>query len=236
MTIPVWIRANAWREIFTRIFEDWQIQVNVYPAWLINPETGRRLKLDMLCPEFDLAVRFEGVQRKGQTRSRPSLEEEEQEQIRQKARVDICEQHGVSLLVIDVTADNVKTLLQEVDITLSQIKRNVTEPTLQDKINQARTTASTLTRHLKTARNLKIYADLWEDRQYQLAKPKATSEPAAPALELTAGMDVEHAVFGLGTVVSTEPSGHDTVITVDFLEVGRKTLAASLVADKLKVL
>ena len=46
-------------------------------------------------------------------------------------------------------------------------------------------------------------------------------------------MEVEHTHFGPGVVLSTKPQNGDTLITVDFVTAGQKTLAASLVGGKL---
>lgn len=233
MTIPVWQRTNGWREIFTRIFEPWAVQVSVYPEWLVNPQTNRRLKLDFLCHEIRLAIRLEGVEgsRKSQRPRRLSLEEEEQKQSRDDARVVVCRQHGIELLVIDVTQDSIRPIFRELDVKFSQIKRQVDDETVLTEINQSRAKASELARRVKNVEGLKLFADLWSDRQYDVP----TSEQSAPAqtVTFTVGMDVEHAVFGLGTITEAVPSGNDTILTVDFLDVGPKTLAASLVADKL---
>jgi hypothetical protein len=47
-------------------------------------------------------------------------------------------------------------------------------------------------------------------------------------------MEVEHTAFGPGVVIAINPSGNDTLLTVDFITAGQKTLAASLVGDKLR--
>jgi hypothetical protein len=47
-------------------------------------------------------------------------------------------------------------------------------------------------------------------------------------------MEVEHTAFGPGVVIAATPSDDDTLVTVDFITAGQKTLMASLVADKLR--
>ena len=41
-----YLAISAWREILARIFTGFDEQDNVSPAWLVNPATNRRLKLD----------------------------------------------------------------------------------------------------------------------------------------------------------------------------------------------
>ncbi len=229
---PVWMRVNAWREIFTRIFQHVETKVNVYPEWLINPATRRRLKLDIFCPEIGVAVRFEGLQGK-QRRQRPSLEEEIQQRARDNARVEMCQAHGINLIVIDAAADSPKTVFQTIDRMLSRAGRRVKDIELAQKMAQARAIAATLSRRIEYSKNLKLYAELWEDRQYQVPEPIQTPTPANGSVSFTVGMEVEHITFGPGVVLAITPSGDDTLLTVDFVTAGQKTLAASLVSDKL---
>ena len=71
MSLSDWRIANGWREVFARVFEDFYAQYNVSPDWLKNPATNRRLKLDILYPQLNIAVRFEGLH--GKKRRRLSL-------------------------------------------------------------------------------------------------------------------------------------------------------------------
>lgn len=231
-TLPVWRVTNGWREIFARIFENVTTQFNVTPEWLVNPATNRRLKLDLLYPELHVAVRFEGLQ--GQKRRRRlSLEEEAQLQVRQDARVEVCRQHGIHLVVVNVATGQPPRVFQQLDVALSRTKAGLPDPALRQQITRARSLITSLSVRVRTLEDLKLYADLWADRQYQLSEP--AEAPAAPpsAVTFTAGMEVEHTAFGPGVVISTAPSNGDTLITVDFITAGQKTLAASLVAGKL---
>jgi hypothetical protein len=231
--IPVWMITNAWREIFVRLFEAEPVQLNVTPEWLVNPETKRRLKLDILYPELGLAVRFEGLQSK-QRRTRLSLEEEAQLRARHDARLTMCEAHGISLIVIDLIAGEPAAVFQEIDTALSRAIQRSRSNALSAKLKQLRASAAMLSRKINTLADLKLYADLWQDRQYQVLDVAATPQPQPQqAITYREGMNVEHAVFGPGVVIKTTPSNGDTLITVDFITAGQKTLAASLVAGKL---
>ena len=67
--------VNAWREILARVFDDPDLLTNVSPDWLVNPGSGRRLKLDCLCRPLGVAVRFSGLTSKGQRRrQRPRVD------------------------------------------------------------------------------------------------------------------------------------------------------------------
>jgi hypothetical protein len=231
----MWMQANAWREIFARAFENWPVQVNISPEWLINPETNRRLKLDLFYPEAHVAVRFEGIQPE-KRKARPSLEEEEQQRARESARVEVCREHGVHLLLIDAATEDIAAEFLQVDVILSQAQRALTDVTWQNNLKSARAIIAQIGRPLKQINSLKTYADLWEDRQFKMAIPQENQPPPAPPTVFAVGMEVNHQLFGLGTILEVEPSGTDVILTVDFLEAGKKMFAASLVADKLSAL
>lgn len=232
--LPMWLQTNAWREIFARIFQDVETKFNISPEWLVNPATNRRLKLDMLYPTLGVAVRFEGLQGKHQRR-RPTLEEEVQQHTRDNARVVQCEAHGIALIVVDTHQPEPKTTFQEIDVQLSRAGQHLETTGHREAIRQARATAASISRRIKTLADLKLYADLWEDRQYKdIPPPEPATNPSSSVSHFTTGMSVEHTAFGPGVVLVVTPSEDDTLVTVDFVTAGQKTLAASLVGDKLR--
>ena len=231
--LPVWMVTNAWREILARIFEDIETQFNISPEWLVNPTTNRRLKLDMLYPKIGVAVRFEGLQGK-QRKRRLSLEEEAQVRTRREARIAVCQDHDIHLIVIDLVEDKPQANFQRIDEALSRAGQNAQSDELRRSIKETRIIASKLAHKITSETDLKLYTELWDDRQYQVSKPVKTTSPATTsAISYTEGMEVEHVIFGPGVVLSTTPSETDILITVDFITAGQKTLAASLVSDKL---
>lgn len=234
--LPIWMQTNAWREIFARVFEDVKTEVNVSPEWLINPATNRRLKLDMLYPDLGVAVRFEGLQGK-QRRRRPSLEEEIQQSTRDDARLALCRAHGIELIAFNVAADAPKTVFRMVDEALSRAGRQAKDSEQRKKIKQVRSAASTLAYRLKqSVSNLKLYAELWQDRQFnQIPEPPQTAAPGPNSIDFRSGMEVEHTIFGPGVITDIKPSGDDQLLTIDFVTAGQKTLAVSLVTDKLRL-
>ncbi len=235
MSTPTWRAANGWREIFARIFVEFTPELNVTPDWLVNPTTNRRLKLDMLYPKIGVAVRLEGVQGAGR-RPRLSLEEEAQKQVREDARVTVCRRRGIELIVVEVDSEKIGKIFQAIEMALSRAGQKA-DAQLRPSIRQARHTASAIGLKIKSPADLNLYADLWNDRQYRTPEPAAAPTPAAePArpVDFAVGMAVEHPAFGPGAIISIVPSGGDTLIAVDFVTAGQKTLAASLVAGKLK--
>jgi hypothetical protein len=231
-SLPPWAGVNAWREVFTRIFTKTEEQLNVFPEWLVNPTTKRRLKLDLLYPEIGVAVRFEGLQG-AQRRPRPSLEEEEQEQQRQAARPEVCRAHGIELIVVN-PGDTPPTVFRAIDMALSRAGQRAQPAAARQKITQCRAAAADLARRVKSPHDLNVYAELWQDRQYQpTAKPTPTPAQPKKTPRFTPGMEVEHVIFGPGVVLAVTPSGNDTMLSVDFVIAGPKTLALSLVSGKL---
>jgi hypothetical protein len=231
--LPVWLRANAWREIFARIFEKMEVKNSVFPEWLINPATNRRLKLDLLYPEIGVAMRLEGLSGK-QRRQRPSLEEEEQQRVRLQARADVCRTHGIELIMVNA-GDPPRTVFRAIDEALSRAGQRTKDAEVLQKISQARAATTNLSRRIRQDRDLNLYADLWQDRLYQIPEsaPPETPAPTGQAIVFIEGMEVEHTAFGPGVVLTVTPSGEDTLVLVDFVTAGQKTLAASLVGDKL---
>jgi hypothetical protein len=230
--LPAWQKTNAWREIFARIFDGLETQFSISPDWLINPATNRRLKLDMLYPEIGVAIRFEGLQSK-QRRRRMSLEEEVQARTRVEARVAVCLEHDIYLILVDLVEGKPQAIWQQIDTALGRAGQRVLDEVIGQKIKTARAEASRLARKMAKDNNLKLYVDLWQDRQYRQSEPSQNESPVSISGSYTAGMEVEHTSFGPGIILSTAPSDGDILITVDFITAGRKTLAASLVGDKL---
>lgn len=236
----IWINANAWREILMRILNGFTAEYDVSPDWLVNPETGRRLKLDLLYPEIGVAVRFQGLQGREQ-RQRPSLEEEQQQKTRDAARAELCEAHGISLVSIDVVAGQPRAILRELSMALSTASRRLAKSDLPpprkgaliEQVSQARSRLDDVARRVRRPEDLKLYADLWQDRQYAEI---AQSEPLSSngkARTYSPGMAVRHSTFGNGVVQAVQPDGDDNLISVRFNDGAQKTFVASLVSDKL---
>lgn len=232
LNLPVWAVTNAWREIFTRIFEGQRTEFNVTPEWLVNPATNRRLKLDMLYPDIGIAVRFEGLQGK-QRRQRPSLEEEAQQRARDEARAEVCQAHGIQLVELYLTSDRPEATFRQLDELLSRAVQRARTEKQRHQIKAIRVAANTLARKISSSAGLSLYADLWQDRQYQDHSTVQQTPAKTPSAIYKEGMEVEHTVFGPGVVLAATPSNGDILVTVDFITAGKKTLAASLVGDKL---
>ena len=80
-------------ECLARIFDGLVTEYGVMPEWLINPDTGRRLKLDCLYPDINVAVRFIGLQGTERKSRRESDEEVAGEEEREAARSAVCRAH-----------------------------------------------------------------------------------------------------------------------------------------------
>jgi hypothetical protein len=235
-----WINTNAWREVLARVFEGFVARHDVTPDWLVNPETNRRLKLDVLYPEIGVAIRFRGLQGR-KRRWRPCLEEEHQQQARDAARVALCEVHGISLVGIDVVTGQPKAILRELSTALSKASRRLAKSdfpqaekgALVEGVSRARSRLDAVARRLRRSEDLKLYAELWQDRQYaEIPQPEPTPTNGRPVV-YTPGMSVCHVAFGDGVVQAVEADGDDNLVTVLFADGSQKTFAASLISDKL---
>lgn len=235
--LPLWKIKNGWREVFARVFEGVESQFNVTPDWLVNPATRRRLKLDMLYPDIGVAVRFEGLSGKDlrgkRGHRRPSLEEEAQQRARDDARVNVSQEHGIQLIIVNMATGKPQAVFRQIDAALGRIRQRAKKASHLPQINVARATAAGLARTINTSNDLDLYADLWADRQYRISEPATAPSSTGPAIAYVVGMAVEHTIFGPGIVQATTRSNGDTLVTVKFDTAGEKTLAASLVGDKL---
>lgn len=73
----------------------------VRPAFLRNPTTKRCLELDAYCEQLKLAAEFSGEQhRVWPNCCHSSREDFDKQQQRDKLKLELCQQHGVTLIVV----------------------------------------------------------------------------------------------------------------------------------------
>jgi hypothetical protein len=242
----IYLAVSAWREMLARILKEFNAQENVSPDWLVNPATKRRLKLDLLYPEANLAFRFVGLTAKGQGRQSDweLLEEEQRDQTRQ----ELCRQKGVQLLLIDPMEETVKQmdhlirLLSRANRLMAQGDRPVAEkmiwqPRLSHAVNQAEELRARVARNPEQM--MANLAESWRDRELN-GGPALPPEPlpipanAADALPpLEVGQRVQHIKFGAGVVTALNGSGIEATVTILFDGDQERTFLAALIADKL---
>ena len=232
---------NAWREILARVFDGSAVHQNVKPEWLINPDTNRHLKLDLVYPEIGIAIRFAGLQNKRGSRHL-SLEEEQQQQLRDNARAQQCSEHGIHLVVIEVVTGDSQGILPSLRTALSDASRRLArsdrrhndKAELIERVSQSRMRLESIARNMGASASLRMYADLWEDRQYAEAAPDPDpgSAPASPTV-YTIGMAVRHCTFGDGSVQEVKDDKGERLVIVGFADDTQRTFSARLVAGKL---
>ncbi|MEJ5198274.1 MAG: hypothetical protein WHX53_05080 [Anaerolineae bacterium] len=232
--------VNGWREVLARIFDGFIVEYGLTPEWLVNPETNRRLKLDCFYPQIGVAVRFVGLEGTAR-KQRKSDEEVMAEEAREQARAAVCRQHGVVLISIDPDGEP-RAALRQIEMGLaraaSQMALNSAVPhaekqKLMPMLSQARRRAGEFVTRLTVPEKLNIYAEMWWDRQANLAA-QAPARPTAQRLpHFEVGMEVYHERFGPGRIVEMSTEGNETKLTVDFVEAGVRNFYASLVAGKL---
>jgi len=232
---------NGWREVLARVFDGFDAELNVSPEWLINPETNRRLKLDYLYRDINVAIRFVGLEGREQKR-RKSDQEVAAEQEREDARESVCREHGVVLVSVDVDDDPLNTL-RRIERALShatgQLAQNAAVPharkqALMPLLSQARRRAGEFTTKLTVPERLNVYAEMWYERQANLsAQTPEAKKASGPPPAFRPGMDVYHQRFGPGQISEIKPEGKDMNITVNFMDGSVRMFLASLVTDKL---
>lgn len=238
---------NAWNEILARTFAKFQAQDNVSPAWLINPTTRRRLKLDRYYPEAGIAVRFVGLLAKGQGRQ-SDWEVQETEQ-RDQTRAELCRQHGVQLLLLDATEDPLKQMdhllriLAGASRILAQSDRSLAQKQQwMPELSNAREAAAQL-RNLIAKNPEQMLTNLaasWRDRETQLSEPvlpagqpTRVATPAVLNMHYTTGARVRHDRFGEGVVTNCTTPSAEATISILFDGAQERTFLLALVHDKL---
>jgi hypothetical protein len=242
---------NAWREILARIFAEFKVQDNVSPEWLVNPATRRRLKLDLYYPDAGVAIRFVGLTAKGQGRQ-SDWEVLETEQ-RDQTRAELCQLHGVQLVLIEPEEDAAKQVDSLVR-TLSRASRTLAQGTRaagekqkwMPALSAARATATRL--HQLIAKNpeqmMANLAESWRDREAGFATTRAdvNSAPLPPPTptrgtdNFAVGQRVRHERFGEGVITGVTLNGADLTLAILFDGAQERTFLSSLVQGKLEII
>ena len=91
-----------------------------------------------------------------------------------------------------------------------------------------------IARNMRTSANLRLYAELWQDRQYAEAvpDPEPGNAPGSPTV-YTIGMAVRHLTFGDGIVQEVKDDKGERLVTVGFADDTQRTFSARLVHGKL---
>ncbi len=243
---------NAWREILARVLDGFPAEDNVSPAWLINPATRRRLKLDRYYPDAGVAIRFVGLKAKGQGRQSDweALETEQRDQ----TRAELCRLNGVQLALVDPNDEPIKQLdaltrvLVRASRLLAESQRSKQEkakwmPALAD----ARARASALRALVKKQPDQMManLAESWRDRENgftsappldDIAKSNGRTKKRTDPLVFAAGMRVRHSHFGDGVVTKMNGRGDDATVSILFDGAEQKTFLASLLHGKIELL
>ena len=253
-----YMAMNAWREILARAFDGVPGQQNASPAWLINPATKRRLKLDYLYPEIGVAVRFMGLQAKGQRRQSDweALEDEQ----RNQTRAEMCRVNGVQMATINPQdealkqIDGLASVLSRASRVLAQSDRPKREKDQWlPRLAEVRSRVADLRTRIdkNPEQMLSTLAERWRDREaglvVDLAKDEQEEKPKRRrrALKLREGLRVVHGHFGEGVITEMKGEGDDAMISILFdpaqeaeeaaEAVPARTFLSSLVQDKLEV-
>jgi hypothetical protein len=246
--VSLYIAIAAWREILARVFDGFTRQENVSPAWLVNPATRRRLKLDIFYPEAGMAFRFVGLTAKGQKRQ-SDLEVAEEEQ-RDQIRQELCQQHDVQLFLIEPLddalkqLDNLARLLSRAGRLLAQSEHPTDyKITWQPRIAAARGRVEETRRLLarQPEQMLANLADSWRDREAGLSAappppPAADARAIRRALaSLDVGQRIVHSKHGTGVITALAGTGDDATVTILFDGDQPRTFLVAYALDKLSI-
>lgn len=246
-----YLSMNAWREILARVFDEPGAQSNISPDWLVNPATGRRLKLDYVYEVTGTAVRFAGMTRGGgRRRGDQELLEEGQ---RDRVRDEVCRQNGIQLAVISPFDEPVK----QMDGLLRVLSRASRLTALDGGVGREKSLSmDALAAAMQRANQLRFslaqnpermvaaLAGAWRDRETNMAAglqqaatdrtPKPTRGQKRKLAQLGSGQRVVHSHFGDGVVTDVSGEGAERQVKILFDGDRERTFLASLVADKLE--
>lgn len=235
----------AWEEALARVLAGFHVQNDVSPAWLVNPETKRRLKLNKFYPEIDFAVRFVGLQTR--RRRRRSDDEVLAENERERIRQALCRQHDVTLLSLQLYDPDRARTVDRLSLSLAEVSRRVRRRSwpqaekvaLLSRLADARDRASALRQQMSSEKGMEALVAAWSDRQLNAIRA-AQQAPAANRAEVKRvpyklGMKVVHQHFGRGVVTGLNSTDYGREVVVHFApEIGERVFLLSFVGDKLR--
>lgn len=165
--------ASAWLEIIEQILGDFYVLDNATPDWLVDGETGRRLKVDQLYPELGLALHFKGSL--GAARS-VHLDEIEllEKDVRDTLRARLCHRAGIALVVVDAESDAPGDALNQLHTVLSAAARRIAQRevakeaklSLLPRVASAKETCQRILAQVSSPEDLMPFVQAWEDRQF----------------------------------------------------------------------
>lgn len=91
------------RALLAHYFPRERFIYNIRPSWLINPKTGRRLELDIYCPDRKLAIEIDGIQH---GRYIPGMHRDFEgftdQQARDMHKIEACKAQGITLYKLTI--------------------------------------------------------------------------------------------------------------------------------------
>ncbi len=224
------LAMRAWEEILLDVLGPFALEKDARPEWLVNPSTGRKLKLDRYYPELRLAIRFVGLTVKGH---RKSVWEEKEDQSREEIRKALCEANGVMLIAIEPLSGHPADEIGKLCRGLGRVSRRIApskrfphreKVSILERLARARQKCSLLSRRIRRPEDLIPLAERHRDRE--LAEIHRTKGAAVvrkpdnagiPVDALRPGVRVFHDRFGVGTVVAVDgDQGTDSKVSIRF--------------------
>jgi len=210
--------ASAWLEIIEQILGEFHAVDNATPDWLVDADTGRRLKVDKLYPELGMAIRFKGSISAPQSAALDEIDLMDAI-ARDEIRARLCHQAGIALVVINADSDAPDKPLADMHIALSAAARRIAQRrvaqeaklSLLPRIASARAACQQLLGVVSAPQDLLPFAKAWEDRQFG-------QEDSGASVSYEQGMTVRHSAHGKGLVLHVVPKGEesDAQIVVQF--------------------
>ena len=227
--------ANAWLEIIEQILGGFHTVDNATPDWLVDEETGRRLKVDKLYPALGIAVRFKGSLSAPRSADLDEMDLME-EAARDEIRARLCREAGIALVVIDADSDAPGRVLAETHTALSAAIRRIAQrrvaqeakSSLLPRIASAKAACRRVMDAVSSPEDLLSFAQAWEDRQFG-------GQDNGTPVDYQPGMAVRHSEYGKGLVLRLVPGEEkdEAEIVVQFSDSSMRTFSPNQASREL---
>lgn len=111
--MPVSKFQTQTKERLILLLKGTSFEENYRPDWLTNPETGRRLEIDLWLPDVNIGIEVQGAQH---TRFIPGFHKDNNDFEKQKARDDykreVCKQRGILLFEV-YSLDDIDSFIEK---------------------------------------------------------------------------------------------------------------------------
>lgn len=104
-------RENLIKELFKRKYPNEKVFYNYRPEWIINPQTGHRLELDIYYPDLKIAIEINGLHH-----------ETEYQKYKDSFKILACKERGIILERLPLKNKALKALIKKYHLDTRKLK------------------------------------------------------------------------------------------------------------------